>query len=223
MATTVKQILATAYVLLDSANERELDYIIALQQYVVTATEMQNERILGVATPEITKSTISFTGATGIANDTLTDFVEDVVYLEFDNETVPQVPVNMLDIYKNDGKMAVAFFKDWSTGSAVAKCQLALERDGDLTVWYEPRQSITKTDTGNIQFDDTLAYLMSVRIAYACGKYVQFESPQKQANKLILLQGLQEQASYAKDLIKEKLNRIDNGNRPFARIPFVAG
>jgi hypothetical protein len=223
MATTVKQILASAYVLLNSANERELDYVIALQQYVVVATEMQNERILGIATPEIVKGTITFTGQTGIANETLTDFVEDAVYLEFDDEAVPHVPVNMLDIYRNNGQQAVSFFKDWSTGSSVAKCQLALERDGDLTVWYEPRQSITKTDTGNIQFDDTLAYLMAVRIAYNCGKYVNFESPHKEANKLILLQGLAEQASYAKDLIKEKLNRIDNGNRPFARIPFVAG
>lgn len=60
MATTVKEIIGSAYILLNNASEEELDLAVALTQYGITLSEMQHELISGYRNPEIKKITAVF-------------------------------------------------------------------------------------------------------------------------------------------------------------------
>jgi len=217
MSVKVREIIASAYMLLNNASEQELDYMVAIEKYSVVASKMQQEKILGSNTPDIVKTTLDFTD-TGIADETFTDFTEDVVYLKFNEAIIPQVPITLLDTYRESGAQAVAFYKE----SGVGKVELAQKQSGTLYVWYEPRPLINRADDDNSEIEDAFKYLMSTRLAYALIYYVHFKDPQKEADKGLLLRGLQEESSEAKDIYKEKVNRIDNGNKPFSRIPFMA-
>lgn len=223
MATTVKEIIGTAYTLLNNASEEDLDYAVALEQYALTASEMQHEKISGYRNPEIIKASVVFSDTTGIVNDTLTDFVEDVVFLRFNEQTVEEVPVNMLDLYEDIGQQAVAFYTDWTTGSAVKKIALSVKITGTLDIWYEPRTVVDGRVTANIDLEDSLKHLLATRLAFNCCKYIIFKDQAKEANKQYLVQGLMQQASYARDLYMAKVNKIGSGNRPYTRMPYTAG
>lgn len=207
---------------MNNVSEEELSLIVALEQYAITVSEMQHEKILGNMNPEIRKAEVVFTDDTGIKNDTLTAFTEDVVFAKFEETAIPVVPVNTLDIYKDSSQQAVAFYKDSTTGTPVAKIELAKKIPGTLYVWYEPRTSFGEREVDNILLDDEYKHLLSTRLAYNLCKYVNFSDPQKEANKMLLFQGLKEQADYAKDLYKIKVNRLDVGNRPYTRLPYMA-
>lgn len=222
MATTVREIISRAYSLLNNVSEEELSPIVALEQYAITVSEMQHEKILGNINPEIRKAEIVFSDDSGIANDTLPAFTEDVVFARFSEMPLQVVPVNTLDIYKDSGQQAVAFYKDSTSGTPVSKVELAVKMTGTLTVWYEPRTVFGEKETDNIMLEDEFKHLLSTRLAFNCGKYVIFNDERKEANKMMLLQGLKEQADYAKDLYKTRMNRIDVGNRPFSRLPYMS-
>lgn len=222
MATTVREIIGRAYTLLNNPLESELDLLVALEQYAVTVSEMQHERILGNLNPEIRKVTLAFGDDITVQNDTLTDFTEDVVFARFNSSTIPVVPVNTLDLYKGMSQQAVAFYKDSSSGTAVAKIELAIPDSGTLEIWYEPRSAFGETEESNIELEDIFKHLLSTRLAFNLGKYVIFYDQAKEASKPLMLQGLREQAEYAKDLYKIKVNRLDMGNRPYPRLPYNA-
>ena len=227
MATLIKEILASAFALADNPTEEELSYITAMEQYAVVASEMQNEKILGYRNTSISKTSVTFSDNTGIVNDTLTDFVEDVVFLQFNQQSVEEVPVNMLDLFRNIGQQAVAFYDEvtGSSGSRVStkKIALALKVTGTLEVWYEPRPTVNRAETDNIELEDSYKQMMATRLASYLLGYVHFKDPMKQANRPMLMVRLEKQANYAKDLYKEKVNRIGAGNRPYSRLPFTAG
>lgn len=222
MATTVREIISRAYTLLNNASEDELSPMVALEQYSVTVSEMQHEKILGNINPEIRKAEVAFTDESGIANDVLSDFTEDVVFARFNGQVIHVTTANTLDLFKQTGQQAAAFYKDSSTGTVVPKIELAQKIAGTLEVWYEPRAPFGEAEESNIELEDIFKYLLSTRLAYNCSKYLIFKDPQKEANKMYLIQGLREQSEYAKDLYKTKVNRLDVGNRPYARIPFSA-
>lgn len=217
----IKDIIAIAYQLVD-ATESELPYITVLGQYGVVSTIMQNEKILGYKNKEIIKSSISFGDNSGIANDTLSNFVEDVIYLEFNSQSIPEITVDQIKTYNLSGLQAIAFYQDYSTGTAVAKAQQSIPLAGTLTVWYEPRPLINRGVLEDPEIENAYLYLMATRLAYACVKYIIYEDVRKDKNKIILLQGLREQAEEAKILYKTAMNRIDNGNKPFSRLPFIS-
>lgn len=218
----VKEILSSVYALCGNCSEHELDYILVVEQYGITRSEMQHEQILGYKDSEIVKSEITFSDLTGIANDTLTDFVEDIVYLKFENRDIQEVPVGMLSTLKDSGQQAVAFYKDLSSGTSVAKVELAIPTTGILTVWFEPRAGVSRVDTDNTGLEDSYRYLLATRLAYNCMPYVQFQDPFKQANKPNLQAHLMRQSAYAKDLYLEKVNRIGIGSKPYSRLPFMS-
>lgn len=222
MATTVREIIARAYTLLNNVSEEELNPVVALEQYSVTVSEMQHEKILGNANPEIRKASIVFSDESGTANDVLDDFTEDVVFARFNSQTINLTSVNTLDLFKGSGQQAVAFYKDSSTGTPVPKVELAIQMPGTLEIWYEPRKAFGETEESNIELEDVFKYLLSTRLAYNCSKYIIFKDPQREANKMFMVQGLKEQSEYAKDLYKTKVNKIDVGNRPYSRIPYTA-
>ena len=223
MATTVKEVLGMAYTLLNNASEEELDYAVALEQYGLTVSEMQHEKISGYTNPEIIKATVTFDALTGEESDTLSDLVGDVVFLRFNKEVVQKAPINMLDMYENMGQQAVAFYSDKSTGTAVKKIALAIKMDGELEVWYEPRTTVSRDEDTDIQLEDTYKYLLSCRLAYNCAKYVIYKDQAKEANKQTMFLGLKEQASKARDLYIARVNKFDSGGRPFTRLPYNAG
>lgn len=222
MATTVREIISRAYTLLNNASEEELDLMVVLEQYSVTVSEMQHERILGNVNPEIRKASIAFADESGIANDVLSDFTEDVVFARFNGQVIQLTTANTLDLFKQTGQQAVAFYKDSTSGTVVPKIELAQKIAGTLEIWYEPRVPFGETEESNIELEDIFKYLLSTRLAYNCCKYLMFKDPLKEANKVVLAQGLREQSEYAKDLYKTKVNRIEVGNRPYARIPYSA-
>lgn len=222
MATTVREIISRAYTLLNNASEEELDFMVALQQYAVTVSEMQHEKILGSANPEIRKAEIVFSDTTGIANDILADFTEDVVFARFNNLPIQVTTANTLDLFRGMNQQAVAFYKEIVNGTPVPKIELAVKVVGTLEIWYEPRALFGETEASNIELEDVFKHLLSTRLAYNLGKYVIFKEPAKEANKVLLLQGLREQAEYAKDLYKTKVNKVEVGNRPYARIPYAS-
>jgi len=222
MATTVKEVLGMAYTLLNNASEEELDYAVALEQYGLTVSEMQHEKISGYTNPEIIKATVTFDALTGEESDTLSDLVGDVVFLRFNKEVVQQAPINMLDMYENMGQQAVAFYTDKTSGTA-KKIALAIKMDGDLEVWYEPRTTVSRDQTTNIELQDAYKFLLACRLAYNCGKYVIFKDQAKEANKQLMLSGLAEQSARARDLYIARVNKFDSGGRPFTRLPYNAG
>lgn len=222
MATTVKEVIGMAYTLLNNASEEELDYVVALQQYGLTVDEMQHERISGYRNPEIRKAVINFTGTSEPENDTLTDFIEDVVFLRFGERTIEEVPVNMLDLYKDMRQQAVAFYTDMTTGTPVKKIALAVQVPGDLEIWYEPRVTVSTDESTNVDLEDSYKYLLAARLAYNCSKYVIFKDQAKEANKQLLIMGLKEQSSKARDLYLSKVNKIGSGNRPYSKLPYCA-
>lgn len=223
MATTVKEVLGMAYTLLNNASEEELDYAVALEQYGLTVSEMQHEKISGYTNPEIIKATVTFDALTGEQNDTLSDLIGDVVFLRFNKEVVQKAPINMLDMYENMGQQAVAFYTDKSNNGSVKKIALAIKMDGDLEVWYEPRPTVSRLDSGNVDLEDAYKYLLACRLAYNCAKYVIYKDQLKEANKQGMFLALKEQASKARDLYIARVNMFDSGGRPFTRIPYNAG
>jgi hypothetical protein len=95
--------------------------------------------------------------------------------------------------------------------------------DGDLEIWYEPRGLVSRGESGNVDLEDAYKYLLACRLADNCAKYVIFKEPAKEANKQLMMAGLKEQASKARDLYIAKVNKFDSGNRTFTRIPYNAG
>lgn len=223
MATTVKEVVGMTYMLLNNASEEELDYVVVLQQYGVTVDEMQHERISGYRNPEIRKAQVTFADDTGIVNDTLTDFMEDIVLLRFNESTVEEVSSNMLNDFKDMNQQAVSFYKDLSSGTAVAKIELAIKTAGVLEIWYEPRTVASTSDENNILVEDAYKFLLATRLAFNCCKYAIYKDPVKEANKPLMMTGLREQASRARDLYLDKVNKIGSGNRPYSRLPYYAG
>lgn len=221
MATTVKEVLSKAYALLNNASEEELDYVVALEQYGLTVDEMQHEQISGYRNPEIRKALIVFSDESGEVNDTLTDFEGDVVFLRFNTQTIEEVPVNMLDLYRQMNQQAAAFYTQ-ADDPAVAKVSLAVNMPGTLEVWYEPRFVVSTDQTSNIILEDVYKHLLAARLAYNCSKYVIYKDPAKEANKQLMIAGLREQASKARDLYVAKVNKFGSGNRPFSRLPYSA-
>jgi hypothetical protein len=221
MATTVKEIIGSAYTLLNNASEEELDLAVALTQYGITLSEMQHELISGYRNPEIKRVTIEFT-ANSEQGDLPEDFKGDVVLLRFNNMTVPDVPPNMLDEYRLLNQQAVAFFMDGSEGPPTKKAALSFKIPGTLELWYEPRPDVEINHEGNSQIDDAFKFFMSVRLAFNLSKYVLYNDQRKEANKQLMIAGLLQQASYAKDLYIAAVNKFSNNSRPFTRMPYSA-
>lgn len=221
MATTVKEIIGSAYTLLNNASEEELDLAVALTQYGVTLSEMQHELISGYRNPEIKKTVFQFEDneeQTGIP----ADFHGDVVLLRFNTMTVPDIPFTMLEEYKRMNQQAVAFYTDNSSGAPIKKAILAIPTIGELEMWYEPRTDVEVNHEGNSQIDDAFKYFMATRLASNLVSYVLYNDQRKEAAKQLLVPGLQRQSSYARDLYIAAVNKSSNNSRPFSRLPYNA-
>ena len=221
MATTVKEIIGSAYTLLNNASEEELDLAVALTQYGVTLSEMQHELISGYRNPEIKKVTLTFTES-GEQDDLPEDFKGDVVLLRFNNLTVPDIPITMVDEYRLLNQQAVAFYTDASGETPVNKAVLSYKMGGTLDMWYESRNLVEVNHEGNSQIDEAFKYFMATRLASNLIGYVLYNDPRKEAGKQILIPNLQKQASYAKDLYIAAVNKSSNNSRPFSRLPYNA-
>lgn len=222
MATTVKEIIGSAYTLLNNASEEELDLSVALTQYGITLSEMQHEKISGYRNPEIRKETVSFAEEDTEEDDTLVDFDGDVVLLRFNNTPIPHVPFNMLEEYRLMDQQAAAFYTDLSTGAPQKKIKLARPIAGDLDIWYEPSTVVDINHQGNSEVEDAYKYLLATRLAYNCSKYVLYTDPRKEANKQIMIPALLQQAAYAKDLYIARVNKTVDTSRPYPRLPYSA-
>lgn len=223
MATTVKEIIGSAYTLLNNASEEELDLAVVLTQYGITLSEMQHEKISGYRNPEIIKATVTFAEEETQEDDTLANFSGDVVLLRFNGNTVPQVPFNMLDEYRLLGQQAVAFYTDLSGVAPQKKIALARALPGDLDIWYEPRVTVDINHQGtSIVIEDAYKYLLATRLAYNCSKYVLYTDPRKEANKQLMIPALMQQAAYAKDLYMAAVNKTVDTSRPYPRLPYSA-
>lgn len=220
----VKEIIATAYILLDNASEEELSLAVALEQYAMLSTKMNYEKILGHRTPEIIKDTIEFSDETGIATEALTDFDPvGLVMLKLNSREIPETSVDLLKTYSNVGKQAVAFWTDVTTdGSPARKVELASPQQGTLDVWYEPIRVRKQKQSDTSEIENAKKYIIASRLAGACIDYVHFKNPQKQANKQNLLYSIKEEAKHWMEIYKELSNKIGT-NRPFERVPFRAG
>jgi hypothetical protein len=243
MATTVREILGSAYALLNNASEEELDLAVALTQYGITVSEMRHEKISGYRNPEIRKALISFAEEDSEQDGTLSEFEGDVVLLRFNGTPIPQVPFNMLDEYRLMDQQAAAFYTDVSGVSQTInlvddegniqyvqsappapqkKIQLARALPGDLEIWYEPRATVEINQEGNADIEDAYKYLLVTRLAYNCSKYVLYNDPRKEQNKQIMIPALMQQAAYAKDLYMATVNKTVDTSRPYPRLPYSA-
>lgn len=306
MATTVKEIIGSAYTLLNNASEEELDLAVALTQYGITLSEMQHELISGYRNPEIKKVTAVFPspqtvnfasvsanriylseengsifnglpvkvlGTSNLSSSTfyyvlnksliggvttfqlantsssttpltitddgqaggqitiganpvivgdMSQFEGDIVLLKFNDQTVPDVPFSMLSEYRIMNQQAAAFYTDVTSGAPQLTIELSQPIPGTLEVWYEPRPSTEVNHKGDSQIDDAFKYFMATRLASNLAKYVLYNDPRKEANKQLLIPGLQQQAGYAKDLYIAAVNKSSNNSRPFSRLPYNA-
>lgn len=220
MALTVKDILATTYVLLDNASEEELDYIVALEQFGSVFSKMQFERILGNVGEIVTKGTLTFSDTTGIVTNNLTNF-GDVIYLEFNSQPIDECPVALLDLYKDAGIQRAAFFKaDSFTGTK--KVQLSIPQSGELKVWYEPDAAFGQLQTSAVNIQDSLRWCLATRLAEACIPHLKRTDPRKIAALPVLAMSLSRQAEDWRRIYLEQVNKIGT-DRPFPRLPFIAG
>ena len=223
MATTVKEIIGSAYTLLNNASEEELDLAVALTQYGITLSEMQHEKISGYRNPEIKKATVTFTEEQTQEDDTLENFSGDVVLLRFNGTPISQVPFNMLEEYRLMDQQAAAFYTDLSGEAPQKKIELARALPGDLEIWYEPRVEVdVDHQATSIAIEDAYKYLLVTRLAFNCSKYVIYNDPRKEQNKQLMVAGLLQQASYAKDLYMAAVNKTVDTSRPYPRLPYSA-
>lgn len=221
MATTVKEIIGSAYILLNNASEEELDLAVALTQYGITLSEMQHELISGYRNPEIKK--VTFTITDNNQGGLPADFEGDVVLLRYNDQTVPDIPLSMLDEYKVMNQQAVAFYVDAAASPPTKKMVLSMPVPGTLEMWYEPRPDVSVNHkSADAGIDDAFKYFMATRLASNLINYVLYNDPRKEAARQVLLPGLQRQASYAKDLYIAAVNKSSNNSRPFARLPYNA-
>jgi hypothetical protein len=223
MATTVKEIIGSAYTLLNNASEEELDLAVALTQYGITLSEMQHEKISGYRNPEIIKAIVTFAEEQTQEDDTLENFSGDVVLLRFNGTPIPQVPFNMLDEYRLMDQQAAAFYTDLSGEAPQKRIELARAHPGDLEIWYEPRATVEiDHSAGYADVEDAYKFLLATRLAYNCSKYVLYNDPRKEANKPVMIPALMQQASYAKDLYMAAVNKTVDTSRPYPRLPYSA-
>jgi hypothetical protein len=222
MATTVKEIIGSAYTLLNNASEEELDLAVALTQYGITLSEMQHEKISGYRNPEIIKAIVTFAEEQTQEDDTLENFSGDVVLLRFNGTPISQVPFNMLDEYRLMDQQAAAFYTDLSGEAPQKKIELARAHPGDLEIWYEPRATVDINHEGNASVEDAYKFLLVTRLAFNCSKYVIYNDPRKEQNKQLMVAGLLQQASYAKDLYMATVNKTVDTSRPYPRLPYSA-
>jgi len=213
-----KDILASVYVLLDNADEDELELSLALELFASMLTMMKFEQIFGNLDDVIIKDEVLFSDTTGVVTNSLTDF-GDVVYVKFNNEYVDECPVSQLELYRDSGMQRVAFWTDAETGTK--KIQLAIPQIGTLQVWYEPYTAISNTRTATVDLHDSLRWCLCTRLAHLLLPYVRFKNPDKMMNKPNLALTLSKQAEDWKKVYLEKVNRIGT-NKPFERLPFQA-
>lgn len=220
MSFTIKDVIATAFALLDNCSEEELDYVVAVEQLSSLIVKMKFERILGNVEGVITKGTLTYSDTTGVKANTLTNF-GDAVYVEFNSQPIDECPVSMLDLYYNSGVQRVAFWTD-TTVRGTKYVQLSIPQTGTLKVWYEPDDSTLITKGASIDLQDSLKYCIATRLAAACIAYIKFKDPLKASRIPALALVLQIQAKEWKDIYLEHINKI-GVDRPFSRIPFQAG
>lgn len=214
----VKDILASAYVLLGNIDEDELPYIIALEQFGNVWSKMKFEQILGNRNELLHKVEVVFPDETGRVENTLTDY-GDVVFLRFNNSPVDEAPTNMLDIFKDSGRQGVSFWTD--AEDSTKYIELAVKSQGTLEIWYEPNNDNESAETEVIPLNDNLRYCLALRLALQTIPYVIYKNPAMGANKPALERSLYQQVEgWTQDWL-EKINKIGTG-RAFQRLPFQA-
>jgi len=218
MATLVKDIIASTYVLLHNASDSELDYPVVLEQLASLLNIMRYEKVLGNLDDVLEKDTITFDDGTGVEINALSNF-GDVIYLEFNEQPLEECTVSMLDLYSEQNIQRVAFWEDESSGTKYA--QLAIPQNGTLKVWHEPDIAQTAIMSQTLEIRDSLKYAIATRLAGVCIDYVMFADPNKMANRQVLRDTLKTQAKHWEQIYLELVNRIGT-NRPFSRIPFSA-
>lgn len=220
MALTVKDIIASSYVLMDNASEEDLDYAIVVEQLGSVISQMKYERILGNRDDVITKAELTFDDTTGIITNTFTNFGTPV-YIEFNSQPIDEAPASQLDIYADAGIQRAAFWAD-GTVKGTKYIQLALAQTGTIKVWYEPDTSTLLTRTSTVDLQDSLRWCLATRLAAVCAAYLKFKDQIKMASLPVLVLNLQNQAETWRKIYLEKVNRIGT-DRPYARLPFIAG
>jgi hypothetical protein len=214
----VKDILASAYVLLGNIDEDELPYIIALEQFGNVWSKMKFEQILGNRNELLHKVEVDFPDETGRVENTLTDY-GDVVFLRFNNSPIDEAPTNMLDIFKDSGRQGVSFWTDAEDNTKYI--ELAVKSKGTLEIWYEPNNDNESAETETIPLNDNLRYCLALRLALQTIPYVIYKNPAMGNNKPALERSLYQQVEgWTQDWL-EKINKIGTG-RAFQRIPFQA-
>lgn len=213
----VRDILSSAYVLMNNVSEKELPYIIALEQFGNVWSKMKFEKILGNRNELMIKAELTI-DETGQIENTLTDF-GDLVFARFNGQPIEEAPVSMLDLYKDAGRQGVGFWTDATDDTSYI--QMAITSSGTLELWYEPNLDNESAETEVLPLNDNLRYSLAIRLAYHCIDYVIYENPAKTANKSSLKQTLYSQYEDWKQDWLEKINKTTT-DRPFQRIPFMA-
>ncbi len=218
MATTVKQILASAYVLLDNASEEDLDLAVAVEQFGLVLDMMKFEEILADSNKRILKGSVDFTDTTGIVVNSLTNYGE-VVMLRFNDVQTEECSINQLEMLEESGRQGVAF---WVDATDEAKyIELAMPQTGTLDVWYEPDTVHPLCHSSNLEIADVLRSAVVARLAWHLSRYVHFKDPVKRENMKFLAPALAQDAQYWKNIYLEKVSKIGTG-LPFQRLPFMA-
>lgn len=213
------QILASSFVLMGNVAEDELDMAVALEQLGSVLNKMQYEKAFGNLDDVISKEEFTFSDTTGIKTNDMSDWGHPI-YLEFGGVGIEECPVGMLEIYAQAGQQRVAFWEDAVSG--VRYMQLSIPQVGILKVWYEPDVAQSTDEGATVEFRDSLRYCIATRHAAACLPYVRYKDEFKMLNKPVLYELLSRQAREWTDVYTELMNRIGT-NRPFSRVPFMAG
>lgn len=221
----VKDVLATLYTILDHATEQELSLVTALEHFASMQTKMQYEQIFGYVDEVVRKSTVTFDDTTGIEDNTLEDFGE-VVHLSFNNDTINECPVSLLEEYAQSGLQRVAFWTDedrsGSTITRTNKIQLAIPQMGALEVWYEPYTPVYNNLAADVQLHSSLKYCLAWRLADICLPYVKYDDSRKELNKPALQAIILREAEQWKKIYLEKVSRYGT-SKTFSKLPFMAG
>lgn len=213
----VDQILRSVYITLGNIGEEELDYIIALEMLRTTYAEMRMEEILGYRNEIISVGTLTYNQQDEVPN-TLPNFATEVIFCRLNNIAIQEIPPNLIDEYRIDNRQAVSFFS--KNGTKVAK--LVFKTTGTLEVWYEPISNI-KQDLTTRDLGDVFEKFLVIRTAQKCLAYVNYRDPMREQKRMILDRDLIRDAQYAKDLWKERVNRISLGAGVWRKRPFRAG
>lgn len=215
---TVKEILASAYVLLGNISEEELDYVVAVEQFGAVISMMRLEKILSSRDERIRKASVSFSDTTGIVTNSLTDFGTPI-FLRFNDIPIEECAVSQLDMLEDSGRQAVAFWQDASDDTDYI--ELSIPQTGTLDVWYEPLSEHSLCHGDTVEMSDYLRYAIVCRLAATLIKYVHYKDPMKEANKAVVAQGLMVDAEMWKRMYLDEVARVGTG-LPFQRLPFMA-